>query len=509
MRFATVAGAIVLALGMWLRPRSAPSTAALAMDAVPARPLPTQEWPATLSRFPRHFRRSEANEWACMDWNASILGGPRGEAVMLQYSQSVREAEFVLARGREREFSASRSVERLELSLAEFWRRCAAGAERVSSESPAELPLLYHSGPLADWGASLAADAAAAPSRHFVADRPLETEAAAWPGPALNVWMGQAGVLATAHFDTSHNVVTQLVGRKRWLLWPPDQLPHLRMHPATHPSRRQTRMQLSRRGAAAGYAATRAHSVDLGPGESLYVPPFWAHAVLSSTDAVSISVLSPSWEEAVFGSRVKGPALPFGRLPLGAAAKDRAARAVAVGLFVRQLLPRVNVLGGESARSFVASLHRARHAPIGTANEEAAAEAAAADAAAAASARDIRGAQLAHDLAMCAALEQRPAPDGAAAWIEKLLPSEASLASAAAAAAAALAERRGERALEKEKGAREPAGLEAGSSGRGFTAPIARELLGGWVEELAAWAVGEGRVAGLLGCWVAPPQSRY
>ena len=59
-----------------------------------------------------------------------------------------------------------------------------------------------------------------------------------WPPPSLNVWLGARGVLATPHYDPSHNVVVQLIGKKRWLLWPPAALPRIRLHPAPHPSHR-------------------------------------------------------------------------------------------------------------------------------------------------------------------------------------------------------------------------------------------------------------------------------
>ena len=49
-------------------------------------------------------------------------------------------------------------------------------------------------------------------------------------------------------------------------------------------------------------AASAAKEVVLEAGDVLYVPPFWAHRVTSLSTAVSLSVISPSPEEARWGA---------------------------------------------------------------------------------------------------------------------------------------------------------------------------------------------------------------
>jgi hypothetical protein len=143
-------------------------------------------------------------------------------------------AEFTLARGREAEFESSRRVHTVNLSLAELWSRAAdEAAENV----------VYHSGPVDAWGdAALTAEAAGALEALALHDAPSDVSPSHWPpssGPIA--WAGSKRVLATPHYDRSLNLVLQVVGVKRWLLWPPHAADRgwLRMHPSTHPSRRQ------------------------------------------------------------------------------------------------------------------------------------------------------------------------------------------------------------------------------------------------------------------------------
>lgn len=53
------------------------------------------------------------------------------------------------------------------------------------------------------------------------------------------MWLSSANVSATLHYDTEHNVLVQLVGRKRVTLFPPSQHKRLYLHSALHPSWRQ------------------------------------------------------------------------------------------------------------------------------------------------------------------------------------------------------------------------------------------------------------------------------
>ena len=56
---------------------------------------------------------------------------------------------------------------------------------------------------------------------------------------SINLWVGGAGSTAGTHFDMSHNVFTQVAGRRRFVLFPPAAHVALRIHPQLHPSSRQ------------------------------------------------------------------------------------------------------------------------------------------------------------------------------------------------------------------------------------------------------------------------------
>ena len=115
----------------------------------------------------------------------------------------------------------------------------------------------------------------------------------------------------------SHNVLAQLVGRKRMLLWPPLALPDLHLYPATHTAFRQSQVPLGAAAAAAaqppgspaaramatlpGFASAGLHAavgVDLEPGDCVYIPPYWGHGVYSVEPSVSLASFSNSWEQA-------------------------------------------------------------------------------------------------------------------------------------------------------------------------------------------------------------------
>lgn len=152
------------------------------------------------------------------------------------------------------------------------------------------------------------------------------------------LWMGGAGVTASTHFDRSHNFFAQVVGRKRFLLWAPWQWGGLYVYPFYHARDRQSQLiraewggqGIDRDGGGGGGggddgSATRdgvgvvgnvlgergeragtvgqvfPNSVqsnpfgvaDIGPGELLYIPPFWWHRVTALTFSVGVNAWSP------------------------------------------------------------------------------------------------------------------------------------------------------------------------------------------------------------------------
>ena len=168
--------------------------------------------------------------------------------------------------------------------------------------------------------------------------------------PALesDAWAGVPCVSSPLHYDAAHNVYSQLVGTKRWLLMPPEETRSLYVYPRIHPSTRQSQMNLrampnderftrfhtSFRGPRTGvreYAGsngegsaaanggkggeggsggcgggTRCPSffeAVMRPGERLYVPPYWWHrvSVVGNSSAISVAVYSQSTPMRAYG----------------------------------------------------------------------------------------------------------------------------------------------------------------------------------------------------------------
>jgi len=135
-----------------------------------------------------------------------------------------------------------------------------------------------------------------------------------------NVWIGKAGVQATAHYDSVHNVYIHLAGTKVLRLLPPSAVQYLQVHGRMHPYACQSRYKhlstgdlFKRTFCVLSEACTTTHStptlntdqrsneyisqynrdaveIVLKPGDVLYIPPFWFHEVVAQTAALSVSL---------------------------------------------------------------------------------------------------------------------------------------------------------------------------------------------------------------------------
>jgi hypothetical protein len=109
------------------------------------------------------------------------------------------------------------------------------------------------------------------------------------PGAEPRIWIGNRSVTQT-HYDINYNLVCMVAGRKRFVLFPPDQTKNLYMGPLeatisgvptsmaslenpdfdAHPLFRE--------------ALKAATVAELEPGDALYIPYMWWHHVSSSDD---------------------------------------------------------------------------------------------------------------------------------------------------------------------------------------------------------------------------------
>jgi len=101
---------------------------------------------------------------------------------------------------------------------------------------------------------------------------------------APRIWIGTHSVVST-HFDLSDNIACVVAGRRRFTLFPPDQLPNLYVGPLDHTMAGQPASMVElnapdfelyprfREALAAAYTA------ELEPGDAIYIPTLWWHQI--------------------------------------------------------------------------------------------------------------------------------------------------------------------------------------------------------------------------------------
>lgn len=130
------------------------------------------------------------------------------------------------------------------------------------------------------------------------------------------IFIGPKGAVTPLHLDIwgTHAWLSQLVGRKRWLLFPPGQK-HLLYDCQVDPERPDyKRFPL--------YRDARPLECTIGPGDTIFVPGGWAHWVTSLDPTISLSAnyMGPGAFRSPFTNAVKELALKrawdssFGRL---------------------------------------------------------------------------------------------------------------------------------------------------------------------------------------------------
>ena len=124
----------------------------------------------------------------------------------------------------------------------------------------------------------------------------------------VHFWLTGTNITASAHYDRDHNFFAQIIGKKRFVIFHPNQWNHLCVHPFYHPRDRQsqyiyyehdekiinpetkrflTQVQENKI-KSYGYA-------DLEPGDLLYIPPFWWHRVETLQASIGIN----TWSKAI------------------------------------------------------------------------------------------------------------------------------------------------------------------------------------------------------------------
>ena len=114
--------------------------------------------------------------------------------------------------------------------------------------------------------------------------------------PALNAWLGPAGTVTPLHQDPQHNLLCQVIGRKRVRLYAPASTPALYPRPGRLSNSSRVDVLAPDAAAFPSFAAAPYLDCELRPGEALYIPPRWWHFVLAETSSFSVSFW---WGDAV------------------------------------------------------------------------------------------------------------------------------------------------------------------------------------------------------------------
>lgn len=105
-------------------------------------------------------------------------------------------------------------------------------------------------------------------------------------GATPRIWIGNATHIST-HYDASHNIAVVAMGRRRFTLFPPDQLPNLYVGPldmtiAGQPvSMVDLRAPDLHRFPRFADAAATAQVAELEPGDAIFIPMLWWHNVVA------------------------------------------------------------------------------------------------------------------------------------------------------------------------------------------------------------------------------------
>ena len=116
----------------------------------------------------------------------------------------------------------------------------------------------------------------------FAPENPLQI--ATDRGGEPRIWIGNSSRVAP-HYDESDNIACVVSGRRRFILFPPDQLPNLYVGPIDNTVAGQPTSMVDLdcvdfdRFPRFAEAVKHARVADLEPGDAIYIPALWWHAV--------------------------------------------------------------------------------------------------------------------------------------------------------------------------------------------------------------------------------------
>jgi hypothetical protein len=121
----------------------------------------------------------------------------------------------------------------------------------------------------------------------------------------MNLWFGPAGNVTRLHYDVPNNFLVHLYGRKRITMFAPGDT--ARLYPFRTKAYNMSQVDIDRPDEARFPKLARAqpYDIEIGPGDMLYIPPFWWHQVYSLELGISANYWwMPRW------SQLLAPQLP-------------------------------------------------------------------------------------------------------------------------------------------------------------------------------------------------------
>jgi len=243
---------------------------------------------------PLVFRKFKPTQsWKSVQhWNASLLATKwktiRAQFVPSDSDLTVKMLSFVQPFGRVSELSWN----------AAWNEKTVSGLEFFSQTQQTTTPLMYLFAPVEKL------------PRHFHSDfGRLELLGDDNSGiDSAGFWSGPPGVASPLHYDAAHNAYLQIFGYKRFLLFPTHVSDTLYCHSRLHPSTRSSfinvrkvarhRFPLFEQALNNSNALHSLHPLEvvLGPGDVLYIPPYYWHraSVIGTEMSMSLAVYSTS-----------------------------------------------------------------------------------------------------------------------------------------------------------------------------------------------------------------------
>ncbi len=130
--------------------------------------------------------------------------------------------------------------------------------------------------------------------------------------PSMNLWItGTSNITTRLHYDVDDNFLVQLSGSKRVMIVSPIHYPRYLSYPILHPEWRHIIRSNNSYVLNSDVAEAGIWTVELSPGDMLYMPPYYMHTTLSGTNSISLNLWMNSKYSMLYTKVVQTMQLPY------------------------------------------------------------------------------------------------------------------------------------------------------------------------------------------------------